>query len=280
MRFVLLCILPVLIILMLVWAVIENIFILMVSCFKIKTDIPTGFDKMRFVQLSDIHKRSFGKGNKRLIKKISAYNPEVIFLTGDMVSRDTVDFSEIKLLLTQLLRIAPVYYSLGNHETDLGETRLAELSMVIANSGAVLLNNASVTLVRNSSRLCIKGVTLDGACYKNKTGYSGLKALTAGDLGEKPDCFTVLLAHNPLFFDAYSQWGASLVLSGHIHGGAVRLPFVKGVLSPERKFFPKYSAGLYYKGSSVMLVSRGLGKLRLFNPPQIVVAELEASERS
>jgi predicted MPP superfamily phosphohydrolase len=65
-----------------------------------------------------------------------------------------------------------------------------------------------------------------------------------------------------------------LVLSGHVHGGCVRLPLIGGVLSPERKFFPKYSLGKYTEKNTTMIVTSGLGKFRLFNPPEIVVIDL------
>ena len=80
---------------------------------------------------------------------------------------------------------------------------------------------------------------------------------------------TVLLAHNPLWFRSYAKWGAALTLSGHVHGGAVRLPLIGGLLSPERAFFPPYDKGYYTDGRHDMIVSGGLGKLRLFNPPEI-----------
>ena len=64
-------------------------------------------------------------------------------------------------------------------------------------------------------------------------------------LGAAGDGYQILLAHNPLWAKAYADWGADLVFSGHVHGGIIRLPFFGGILSPERRFFPKYSAGVY-----------------------------------
>lgn len=86
----------------------------------------------------------------------------------------------------------------------------------------------------------------------------------------KSEGFTLLLAHNPLFFETYVKWGADVVLCGHIHGGSVRIPFVCGLLSPERKLFPKFSSGIYTKNKTTMLVSRGLAKFRIFSPKHII----------
>ena len=96
------------------------------------------------------------------------------------------------------------------------------------------------------------------------------------------DSFNVLLAHNPDYFPAYAQWGADLVLSGHVHGGMVRIPWWKGVVSPSIRLFPKYDGGKFEEGNSTMILSRGLGMhtipVRLFNPAEIVVVELEGEE--
>lgn len=91
--------------------------------------------------------------------------------------------------------------------------------------------------------------------------------------------YTILIAHNPVFFETYANWGAELIVSGHLHGGIIRLPLVGGVLSPQVSFFPKYDKGLFKKGSSVMAVSAGLGKhtipVRLWNPAELLIINLK-----
>ena len=101
----------------------------------------------------------------------------------------------------------------------------------------------------------------------------------AQKLGTKEDkCYHILLAHNPEYFDAYEQWGADLVLSGHVHGGLIRLPFLGGVIAPSLKLFPKYDGGLFYKNNTTMILSRGLAfhnlGLRMWNQGELVVIEL------
>ena len=94
------------------------------------------------------------------------------------------------------------------------------------------------------------------------------------------DEFNILLAHTPFYFDEYEKWGADLTLCGHVHGGVVRLPFVGGLLSPDRKFFPKYDLGKYEKNNSTMLVSKGLGGskvlIRINCKPEIVSIKLKS----
>ena len=87
--------------------------------------------------------------------------------------------------------------------------------------------------------------------------------------------YQILLAHNPDYFENYAQWGADLVLSGHVHGGIMRLPLLGGVISPTLLLFPKYDGGLFKKGSSAMILSRGLGThtlpIRIFNPGELIL---------
>ena len=92
------------------------------------------------------------------------------------------------------------------------------------------------------------------------------------------DRFQILLAHNPVYFEEYARWGADLVLSGHVHGGIVRLPFLGGVISPAFTLFPKYDGGKFERGDSTMLLGRGLGThtlpVRMWNPGEIVLVTL------
>ena len=94
--------------------------------------------------------------------------------------------------------------------------------------------------------------------------------------------FNILLSHSPFDFEVFAKWGADLTLSGHVHGGLIRLPFIGGLISPERGLFPKYSEGEYSIDDSKMIVSRGLGgssgiNLRIFNNPEICVVTLKCS---
>ena len=93
--------------------------------------------------------------------------------------------------------------------------------------------------------------------------------------------FNILLAHNPLFIEEYSDWGADLVLSGHMHGGIIRIPIIGvGIASPEGNYFPKYDAGEFKVGNTTMIVNRGIGAssggLRVFNKPEISVITLKS----
>ncbi len=231
---------------------------------------------LRVVQISDIHKK---KNHRKIVSKTRQLKPDIIFLTGDIVSRNEKGLLYFTYLMSELSKICPVYACVGNHELDLPSEIHKNYKDIMAKNNVNYLENKQIVFEKNGMTLKIAGASLKMSIYKNQNGgYSNLDKLTAeeleADLGKKDEP-TILLAHNPLCADAYEQWGAELVFSGHIHGGAVRLPFIGGILSPERKFFPKYSKGVYEIGETKMVVSGGIGKLRIFNPPEIVFCEID-----
>lgn len=251
--------------------------ILTVSYEKFRLDGIT--ENIKVLQLSDLHKKQFGKGNKRLIKKIKELSPDIIIMSGDMVSRDSEDFDGYESLLDGI-KDYRIFACFGNHETDMPTEMLERYLKISDRYGVKMLVNEFAGL---GNGLNIAGLAVEREYYRNSDGsYRNLKEYTIADmkkaLGEH-SFPVVLLAHNPLFFGVYADWGAEIIFSGHVHGGVVRLPFVNGLLSPERKLFPKYSEGTYREKNSVMCVSRGLGKLRLFNPPEIVLAEIEPAHK-
>lgn len=251
--------------------------ILTVSYEKFRLDGIT--ENIKVLQLSDLHKKQFGKGNKRLIKKIKELSPDIIIMSGDMVSRDSEDFDSYESLLDGI-KDYRIFACFGNHETDMPAEMLERYLKISDRYGVKMLVNEFEGL---GNGLNIAGLAVEREYYRNSDGsYRNLKEYTIADmkkaLGEH-SFPVVLLAHNPLFFGVYADWGAEIIFSGHVHGGVVRLPFVKGLLSPERKLFPKYSEGTYREKNSVMCVSRGLGKFRLFNPPEIVLAEIEPAHK-
>jgi predicted MPP superfamily phosphohydrolase len=247
------------------WAVIENTVLLRTVRYAVTLPgLP------RLLQISDLHRRHFGHGQQRLIRRCAACRPELIAVTGDLVSRTVTDLSETEQLLRRLRALAPVIAVFGNHELDLPPAQEAELRALFKACDVQLLDNEIIRI----GGIPFAGLTLSCAHYRGGGlfGLNGIRSCTADDiagvLGHAPEN-TVLLAHNPLFFPAYAAWGARLTLSGHIHGGCVRLPVIGGVLSPERRFFPCYDKGRFRAGASEMIVSGGLGKLRLFNPPEL-----------
>lgn len=184
----------------------------------------------------------------------------------------------IPALAKGLAGIAPTYYVTGNHEWALGTGAVKELKGVLAQCGVAVLSNQYQVLERGGDKLVLAGVD-DPNGYADQTTPEELYAWIQG---EAPGLFTVLLAHRNDHFGQYANAGYDFVMSGHGHGGIVRLPFVGGLMGTDRRFFPPWTAGIYTVGDSTLFVSRGLGNntvpfkgFRVFNRPELAVVELK-----
>lgn len=253
-----------------------------VSRFTVSSPLlPAGFDGLKIVQLSDLHNKVFGKNNAPLLRLIEGENPDITVMTGDMISHGAPNTEEFLALVKRLTEISEVYYVNGNHElSDLSEEAFEYAAETMAGYGAVCLDNDYTDIFRGEDMIRICGLCYSAEYYRGVREYKrGWKAFMLTDmidyLGLKePEVYTILLAHNPLDFDVHAEWGADLSFGGHVHGGLVRLPFIHGILSPERRLMPKYKEGVYNVGSSFLIASRGLGRFRIHNPPEVVSATL------
>jgi hypothetical protein len=237
--------------------------------------LPEGFDGCVIVQLSDLHGMEFGEDNEELIGRVREIGPDYIFLTGDLQDRyrqTPIDYSVS--LGGALAEIAPTYFVTGNHEWALHEVRA--LKRALGEAGVTVLTNEYVPLERGGDRILLAGIDDPNGFADQKTPEELAQELREAE----PGAFWLLLAHRNNHFERkYSRLGADLVISGHGHGGLIRLPFTDGLISVERRLFPDYTAGFYQVNGAELFVSRGLGNsgptFRLFNRPEIVVLTLE-----
>ena len=237
-------------------------------------DLPAGFDGCRIVVLSDLHGGSFGEDNADLFAAVAAEEPDYIFYLGDLEDKYRGPVSGYpEAVADGLTAIAPTYYVTGNHEWAIGD--VPDLKETLADHGVAVLSNQFTVLERNGDSIVLAGID-------DPNGYADQKTpeeLAAEVYAAYGDPFWLLLAHrNDHFESQYSLLGADLVLSGHGHGGVIRLPFTDGLLSTDRTLFPSYTAGLYEAHGSVLFVTRGLGNsgpsFRLFNRPEVAVVTL------
>ena len=249
------------------------------ACFDpVFTDLPEGFDGCRIVVLSDLHGAQFGPDNADLFQAVAEQAPEYIFYLGDLEDKyrgPEPGFAES--VAAGLSAIAPTYYVTGNHEWAIGD--VPELKERLEAQGITVLSNRFVTLERGGDTVVLAGID-------DPNGYADQKTpeeLAAELYAAYGDPFWMLLAHrNDHFERQYSLLGADLVLSGHGHGGIIRLPFTDGLLSTDRTLFPSYTAGLYEANGSTLFVTRGLGNsgpsFRLFNRPEVAVVTLHRAD--
>ena len=267
-----------------------NINTLEIAKYTVKNKkISKEFDGYNIVQISDLHSKSFGKNNEKLLEKIKSLNPDIVVITGDLVDGENNNYNIALDFMKQLTKLYKVYYIIGNHEQkalikkykDEYIKYFDELKKI----DCINLDNDKAEVNKGNSKINIYGLTIPYSCYKylfeNKEITTIDREFLEQELGNlNKDEFNILLAHTPFYFDEYEKWGADLTLCGHVHGGVVRLPFVGGLLSPDRKFFPKYDLGKYEKNNSTMLVSKGLGGskvlIRINCKPEIVSIKLKS----
>lgn len=228
---------------------------------------------LKIVFLSDLHNRNM---YKKLLNIINIIKPDIILLGGDMINDNKIEDNHF-FELYEKIKDYTIYYTYGNHEERMNIEDKEIFKKRLSKTNIKVLNNTHENL---SNNIVLYGLDNEMDTYL-KFGKKVLsEAYVVDKIGKNdPKKYNILLAHNPLEFDTYVKHNDSLVLSGHIHGGLVRIPGFKGILSPDITFFPKYDHGEYNKKGTKMIVSRGLGyskriPFRIFNPAEVVVINL------
>ncbi|MCD7771612.1 MAG: metallophosphoesterase [Oscillospiraceae bacterium] len=244
---------------------------LTVSNYVYESDkVTPNFDGFRIVHISDLHNKSFGKGNERLLELIEAQSPDIIVISGDLVDSRHTDKEVALDFLREAAKIAPTFYTPGNHEGRFPEDEIAEFLEAAEEAGAVVLTHDTVTITIGDEKIYLCGLSDSLLTEEN------LNSL----MKDTGDTLTLLISHRPQYGEIYTECGADLTFSGHAHGGQMRLGSLGGLISPDQGFFPKYTEGVHCFGDSATVISRGLGNslipTRINNPPELVVVELKS----
>lgn len=238
--------------------------------------IPLSFEGFKILQISDLHNKTFGKDNKKLIKLIDDENPDVVVVTGDIYYSYTEKIENSLKFLEDISKKYTVYFVSGNHEYRDKDWEIHK--KIIENFGVRILDNKVDIIRKNDEEIYIYGLK-DPAFYHKSVRMDifedELKSLknTMDELK-----FGILLSHRPDKIDIYARNNVDLAFTGHAHGGQIRI-LGKGILSPAEGFFPKYTAGIHKKGNTTVIISRGLGRTiftsRLFNKPEVIITRLK-----
>ncbi len=250
----------------------------------VSAKIPADFDGFVVVCVADLHEKEFGPNNERLFAEIRAANPDVIAISGDLLVDPPLNVEFARQFIADAAKIAPVYYVSGNHEAIAPtQTEYFPFIRAIEEAGAAVLDGEKVELKRGASSLVIAGVA-DPLLELKVDRRLTSEQIVAEKLRRAPpdERFYLLISHRPELAELYAKHGVDLALTGHAHGGQIRLPFVGGLAAPNQGIFPRYDAGAYRIGAATTIVSRGLGPsvfpTRLFNRPHLVVCELKTLE--
>ena len=231
--------------------------------------VPDVFNGFVIVQISDLHNMRFGKGQEILLQKVSAAQPDLIVVTGDIIDSIHTDIPLAMEFIQGAINIAPVAYVPGNHEARIDNYE--QLINLLADVGVRVLENNQFNIERNHEHIELLGI-VDPFF---KPASVSLNALNLQD----PTSFKILLSHRPELIKLYASKNIDLVFTGHAHGGQIRIPYLRGgLIAPDQGLFPKYTSGIYFEMDTTEVVSRGLGNsifpLRIFNRPEIIVVTL------
>lgn len=234
-------------------------------CVRLK-NLPSAFDGFRIALITDLHGREFDGDNQYLRATVRQMQPDIICISGDLFDERS-DLAILEPLVRGLCDIAPTFYVTGNHEWQKKELR--KILSDLEEFGATVLQNEYTVIRRGNERLVVAGVNDPCGPFDQKQPQE----LVAEIRQKEGDACILMLSHRNDELKMWSALGVDLVLSGHCHGGVVRLPFVGGVFGTDRELFPDYDAGLYEESGTSLFVSRGLGysnvRLRLFNRPHL-----------
>lgn len=257
----------------------ENNFLTTTNYNIINEKIPSDFNNYKIIQISDYHNEMSNKLNKDLIDKIKKEKPNTIVITGDFIDSRKTNIAGAITLLKNIKEIAPIYYVNGNHENRL--SNYEELVQKLEEQDVKVLENETDIIEIANSKINIIGINdpatqFDDYMSDSKTINKELKISNYDD-----KLFSILLSHRPELFTTYEKNNIDLVLSGHAHGGQIRLPFIGGIVAPNQGLFPKYTSGIFTKNNTNMIVSRGIGNsiipVRINNRPELVIITLKSN---
>ncbi|MCB4333556.1 metallophosphoesterase [Bacillus cereus] len=239
--------------------------------------IPSSFKGYKILQISDLHNKKFGDNQDVLIQKMKSIEPDIIAITGDLIDSKSYDAEVSMQLIREMVKKYPVYFVTGNHEQWSGKYN--SLEKELKKYGVNVFRNEHVGIRKGEQEINLLGIDdPEFGTGNHDEGNIIIDEIKKAKIEMQPDRYNVLLSHRPEFIKEYTNERLDLVLSGHAHGGQVRLPFIGGLVAPNQGVLPKYTAGLYVEQNTSMVVSRGLGNSiipqRILNRPEIVVVQL------
>lgn len=270
----------------------------------VNEQIPQAFDGYRIVQVTDVHSIRSQEQADLLYNRVVEQQPDAVVITGDLVDstyyteennalkegtsdkmagQDTVDF------VARLTEHYYVYFVYGNHEMILlDDVDNNPFKVAMEEIGVIFLNNDGVKITKDEESIYMLGIQDPATLYKDSdyaeydTHSERINAMMKNVMALKEeDLYTVVLSHRPEYFTEYTKYDADLILTGHAHGGQVRLPGIGGLYAPGQGWLPEYTDGLWADKGTTMIISRGIGNSvevpRVFNPPEINTIILKKS---
>ena len=235
---------------------------------KLKLSSRKLINSFKITHISDFHSNERIDLDK-LFSEIKKFEPDLIVFTGDIIDSKTEDLYLAFKLLENCKKVTEnIYFVSGNHETL--NNRRKEFLDGLKSNNIVILDDTSVIFEHNSNKINLLGASF----FADKEDYNKIFK------GLSEENYNLLLSHSPNRPIRYLDNRIDLILSGHTHGGQVRLPLIGGIVAPGQGLFPKYDKGIINLGNTIMYIDSGLGNsvlpIRLFNRVQITNIEIES----
>ena len=231
-------------------------------------------------QISDFHNDKHKKLNKEIINNLKNIKPNIIVITGDFIDSRRTDVNQAIKLINNIKDICPIYYINGNHESRIEDYKLLKEKLI--NNDVIVLENDIREITLANGKINIIGINDPDFQDKNKDYQKDIIEKEIKNIEYDNYIYTILLSHRPEFLNVYAKENINLVLSGHAHGGQIRIPFIGPLFAPGQGLFPKYTSGIYKKDNTNMIVSRGIGNslfpFRINDKPELVIIELNSLE--
>lgn len=268
----------ILVILLIVYLNYENNSLQISNYEIISNKIPKGFNDYKIIQVSDFHNTKSKKLTKDLISEIKKQKPNAIVITGDLIDSRKTNINVGINFIKQIKDYAPIYFVSGNHEASTNS--YSELKTKLIENGATILDNKVEVIELNDSKINILGIDDPAIAHESFVTDEEIVKTEINNLEYDKNNYSVLLSHRPEVLNVYVKNEIDLVLTGHAHGGQIRIPFIGGLVAPNQGLFPKYTSGKLEEKQTTMIVSRGIGNsilpFRVNNNPELVVITLKS----
>ena len=248
-----------------------------VTNYEFKSEkIPKSFYGTKFMVISDLHDADF---SEQIVSHIKEEEPDYVLITGDMVQLPNTSIENTLKIVNEVVRMnIPIYAVSGNHDRQCGEY-YSIIDELWAND-VYMLENDSVILEKDGEKILLAGIKDPRHDIVTDEKIKAICGNIEYELS-KADAFSILLSHRADLYPDIKDTGVDLILSGHMHGGIIRLPFIGGIIgkNKENSLLPAYVYGEYKEGKATMIVSGGCDKnpqkRRFFNPPEVLIITLQ-----
>jgi len=246
--------------------------------YEVNTPLLEEQNVIKIVLISDLHSTIFKKDQSVLIDMIKNIAPDLVVLSGD-IADDEVPITGTHLLLSGISGMVPIYYVTGNHEY--WSHNIQGIRQELMSYGVIILSDSYEKIEIKNNEIIIAGIEDPDKKLFETPDYNQNDSMERAfrELDNVP-LYKILIAHRPENIEIYRKYSFNLILSGHTHGGQVRLPpLINGLYAPNQGLFPKYPGGMYKHENLTHIISRGLSinpRLpRIFNPPELVVVVIQ-----